>query len=275
MSPIWKSPEWRAAFLIWLLAAVFLSSAIGKNLTACPDCEKEVSVRAVSCPHCGCPGSFVAEVVRQKEEEKKPKSVVHIKADVAGGFGVAIEVEGARYVVLPVAAVGTADSLSLRTVQGDELPYSHLEVSKDASLIRFRVGSDALTYLRPSTALGDAPTSLLGETGMAVGVPTTPDSSRGVARLGSDGGVVALQVGGNAGDRWVALNQPIEWAAVEPSRFREQAALLARLASQPLSEPLAATDRTALENTDWICLDFRAHAQKLLKPVSSNPPKKP
>jgi hypothetical protein len=44
------------------------------NLIACPDCDNQVSFRAISCPHCGCP---IAEVPPKKpsslQTEHQPK----------------------------------------------------------------------------------------------------------------------------------------------------------------------------------------------------------
>ena len=269
-----SSSGFRASVFVWLWALLGIPAVLGANLVECPDCGKEVSRRAVSCPHCGSPGSAIIELVRRKEEDKKPKAVVQIKAAAATGLGLALEENGVRYVVLPVAAAGTADTLNLRTIQGAELPYSHLEVAREVSLIRFRVAADTLAYLRPSKEPGDTPPTLLGSLGLPLAA-ATPEADRPFARLGADGGVVAMNVGGSSGDQWVALNQPIAWETVEPSRFRTQAALLSRLALHPASEPLSVADRTALESADWICRDFRTRAQKLLKPVSSTPQKKP
>lgn len=262
----------RTVLFFWLWALLGIPGLFGSNLIECPDCGKEVSSRAVSCPHCGCPGSVIAEVVRRKDEDKKPKAVVQIKAQAAGGLGIALEVDGVRYVILPVAAAGAGDALELRTLQGAELPYSHLEVARELSLIRFRVASDALAYLRPSKVPEVAPHTLLGSHGLPLAAQAAPEAGRSIARLGSDGGVVAINVGGSSGDQWIALNQPIDWQAVEPSRFRTQAGLLA---PRGASQPLTAAERAELEKADWICRDFRARAQTLLKSVNSATPKTP
>ena len=86
---------------------------------------------------------------------------------------------------------------------------------------------------------------------------------------------MAINFGGGSSDEWVALNQPVAWKTMEPSRFRAQAGLLARLALRPPGESLTASDRSALEKADWICRDFRTRAQILLKPVTSTLEKKP
>ena len=269
------SSGWRAFILIGLGVWLGFPALFAANLMECPDCGKEVSRRAISCPYCGCPGSVIAEVVRRKEEDKKPKAVVQIKAEAGGGLGLAVEENGIRSVVMPVAAAGSADTLNLRTIQGAELPYSHLEVAKEVSLIRFRVAADTLAYLRPAKEPSNTPAIFLGSLGLPLAATGAPEADRPFVRLGADGGVVAMDVGGSAGEQWVALNQPIVWEAVEPSRFRNQAGLLARLALRPPSEPLSVADRAALEKADWICRDFRARAQKLLRPVSLIPPKNP
>lgn len=257
----------------WIILALWLPAVLGANLVECPDCGKDVSPRAVACPHCGCPGGFIVESVRRKEEEKKPKAVVQVKAEAAGGFGVAVEDEGVSYVILPVEAVGSADSLSLRTLQGAELAYSHLEVAKEVSLMRFRVTSESLVYLRRSAVSGDTPGTFLDENGVAIPSQSGHEASKLIARVTPTGEVAALNVGGKSGEQWVALNQPLEWAAVEPSRFREQAGLLARLALRKPSEPLTAPDRTALEKADWICRDFRERAPALLNAATPSPRK--
>ena len=52
-----------------LLVCLLLVGVVGcgesqstANLTACPDCEKEVSKRATACPHCGAPLSDMTTV---------------------------------------------------------------------------------------------------------------------------------------------------------------------------------------------------------------------
>ena len=270
-----RSAGFRAAYYFVLLALLGITTLLGANLVKCPDCGKDVSARAVSCPHCGCPGAAIAEFIRSKEVEKKPKSVVQIKASGGGGFGIAVEENGVRFVFLPVIAAGSGDTLNLHTLQGTELPYSNLEVARDISLIRIRVTADTLAYLQLSKVPGDVPSSFLGSLGLPIAEAAAPNAGRLVARLGADGGVMAINFGGGSSDEWVALNQPVAWKTMEPSRFRAQAGLLARLALRPPGEPLTAMDRTALEKADWICRDFRAHAQILLKPVTSTLEKKP
>ncbi len=259
-------------FLCCLFALLGAPCAEAENLIPCPDCGKPVSRRAVSCPNCGCPGQAIAEAVLREEREKSkesPRPVVQVRAGDAAGLGVAIEEDGVRYVLFPVAAMGTADALSLTTVQGKEVPYSQLEMAKEPSLVRFHVTSESLSYLRRSAATGDAPASVLD----AKGLPHPSQdkgAGAGVVRLDANGAVLALTVGGN---RWTAMNQPFNWSAVEPARFREQAMLLARLASHA-SEPLSAADRRMLEQSDWVCFEFRDRAQALLKSTPTLPPKK-
>jgi TM2 domain-containing membrane protein YozV len=47
------------------------------NLTNCPDCKKEVSVRAATCPNCGCP---------IKKEINKQPDITEIKKDWSPGI---------------------------------------------------------------------------------------------------------------------------------------------------------------------------------------------
>jgi len=43
-------------------------------LTICPDCEREVSDRAPSCPHCGCP--MAAQVTERTAKRHKAMQLV-------------------------------------------------------------------------------------------------------------------------------------------------------------------------------------------------------
>ena len=58
-----SSSGFRASVFVWLWALLGIPTLLGANLVECPDCGKEVSRRAVSCPHSGSPGSAIAEVV--------------------------------------------------------------------------------------------------------------------------------------------------------------------------------------------------------------------
>ena len=117
-----------------------------QSLTNCPDCEKEVSKRAVMCPHCGCPGDAIHSAVAYAEELARPKAVVSVISETASGVGVAIEADGLHYVVFDAFLLAGSSILELHDVVNDKnVAYTEVQLALNTGLMRLRVDSEDLS----------------------------------------------------------------------------------------------------------------------------------
>lgn len=64
--------KWKWAVLSFSIYFAGFFPALAASLIPCPDCEQQVSERAVFCPHCGCPPEAIAEAAKALREEVKP-----------------------------------------------------------------------------------------------------------------------------------------------------------------------------------------------------------
>ena len=64
--------KWKWGILSFSICFAGLFPALAANLIPCPDCEQQVSERAIFCPHCGCPPEAIAEAAKALREEVKP-----------------------------------------------------------------------------------------------------------------------------------------------------------------------------------------------------------
>lgn len=196
------------------------------NLVACPDCEEQVSKRAVMCPNCGCPGEVIATYVAELEEAKKPKSVVQVEAPAGGGIGIAMKSGNHNYIVTTLAACGSAESLSLKTRQGESLAYYGVEVAKDMPLVRFAVKGESVVYL-PVSDSGDS-TQFLDATGKKADV-----ADNAAAKLDPQGRVAAI----HSGQTSYLVSESTKWHSIQPAKFRSQMSRLADLKGSSREDP--------------------------------------
>lgn len=64
---------WLRKRCFWLLFLLVVCNSARAGLIPCPDCEHQVSERAVFCPHCGCPPEAIAEAAKALKEPEPPK----------------------------------------------------------------------------------------------------------------------------------------------------------------------------------------------------------
>jgi hypothetical protein len=125
------------------------------DLFPCPDCEQQVSPRAVLCPHCGCPGKAIHEAVAAREAAKRPPPVYPVASFKAGsseGAAVAYTDGENHYLLidaLPLMGVSSLEITPLNT--NAPIPYLSMQVTADAPLVRFKTTATNLVFLTRAT----------------------------------------------------------------------------------------------------------------------------
>ena len=228
------------------------------NLIACPDCEEQVSRRAVMCPACGCPGEAVAVEAKRIQDARKPKSVVNVEAPTGGGSAVAVKFNHQKYVLTTLAACGSAASLSLETVTGESIAYRNIEVAVDAPLVRFAVISDAIIFLAASES--GKSVAYLDESGAA-----TENESQAIAALNAEGKLSAIKESGV----FHAVSSDMRWNRVQPAAFRSQMALLSDIRAQAHSRSISVATLNAVKATKWISPSVKTEAERIIGEIKT------
>jgi hypothetical protein len=243
---------------IGVLAFILLSIARGfaAELMDCPDCTKQISSRAVFCPHCGCPGEAIVKEALRRAEARRPKPLVAVTTPGTRGHCVPVEWKGNRYVVMDAALLGVLDSLSLTPLnKTEDLAYRDLELALDAPLIRFKADSDHVEFLKvapPTVKTQDSNKYLLTDASFAD--DTKPNA---VASLNAKGQLVALKT---SSDGFVPLNAGHKWKSISPSEYRAQVKLLDKLERNKVLP----VHRNELRSTAWLTQFLKSRAQSLL-----------
>lgn len=250
------------------------------RLIACPDCLREVSRRALSCPHCGCPGSAITEAVAAAEQAARPLPVLHARSDCGTGHALVIEENGTPYALLDARLLAGAESLTLVTLR-DEKPvaYLRLEVAAEAGLVRLELAPQQTAFARlPLSPFSEAQvTSVLTENGNNTPAGpepgATPLLATALASLDTEGRVVSLALSAAANEH--AERTPVtprqKWIPVPPADYRAQTALLQRLETAPEKSVLSSADRAALESTTWLTPHLQKSAATLLRSSPAQP----
>jgi len=232
------------------------------NLIKCPDCDNDVSRRAVSCPACGCPGEAIAAEANRIDDARVLKPVVLITAPMGGGFGIAVQDSG-NHVIALLDSMGTGEQLSLKSVSDQEIPYSAIEVAENLPLVRVTVQGDATSYL-PLSKTGERTTFLNSDGHYTGGVDAAS------ATLDAAGALSAL-VEQNSGTV-VPVGPAIQWVSMRPAEFREQVSLLALASQESKAGALEPETRDRLAKTRWSSQYFKDQSEQLLSPKKENQP---
>ena len=228
-----------------------------QSLTNCPDCEKEVSKRAVMCPHCGCPGDAIHSAVAYTEELARPKAVVSVISETASGVGVAIEADGLHYVVFDAFLLAGSSILELHDVVNDKnVAYTEVQLALNTGLMRLRVDSEDLSYLQLAP-MGATPVAFVNSIGM------TSDQEKALVSVDASGKVCSVAVMQGA----AVLSKSLRWKTVTPRPLRQQLNLLAELkeASKQDKSEIPVSD---LPST-WLTPYFSNLANKLTQNSNS------
>jgi hypothetical protein len=236
------------------------------RLIACPDCDHEVSRRAVSCPSCGCPGTAITLAVHAEESAKRPLPVVHVRSDLGAGLGVVVLDRDSTFVLLSADLLAGASSLELSTLTKKEaVPYTKLEIAAEAPLVRLATSSSSVRALPLGAGPSSSGTRLLLDTG--VPCPLLDGQKLPfVAVLDREDKVLALVTGapGTATRAAHDVNDTTEWLTVQPAEYRSQTTLLRSIPPPDSAHPLSAADRQRLESTAWLSPFLKKTADALL-----------
>jgi hypothetical protein len=272
--PVHPSRRSKALCGLLLLAALSLpvsplhllaAETVPLRLIACPDCDHEVSRRAISCPHCGCPGAAISEAVRAAENAARPLPLVRIKTEDGDGVAAVIAQTGSLYAVFDGALIFAAQSLALAPLTKDQpVTYNQLEVAADSALVRVRIQSDAVTSLPLGNPHSGEPVSWLTADGLTQ--PTAPSAAslRTIALLDSDNRVVAIVLASAPKAAPIPISSDTVWMPVAPGDYRTQTALLRRIAHRSPATALTPADREALRATVWLTPFLKKSADALL-----------
>lgn len=131
-------------------------------LIACPDCGREVSRRAVSCPGCGCPGAAIAERAKELEKRKEPDAYAIAHGGAEEFRALPVMMDGAGYLVMPLEHTFGMETLNFTMAsKGGTLEYGAPEVALEVPLVRFRIGETNFVFAAAdtnvATRLADAP----------------------------------------------------------------------------------------------------------------------
>ncbi len=189
------------------------------RLIKCPDCEARVSRRAVMCPHCGCPGEAIHEAVRLEEELTRPKTIVRVVNDRDGGFGVVIKDKAETYAVFDIFLLAGSNKLELRDLRkGLSVAYTGIEIALGEGLIRLKVREKSLA-VRGLAPKGQEATAFIGMNDAI--------SAKERALIAVDDAQRVCSI--KKGDKWIPINQGLQWKAVTPKQLRPQLNLLYEL----------------------------------------------
>lgn len=121
-------------------------------LIGCPDCGREVSRRAVSCPGCGCPGGAIAERARELEKRKEPDAFAVAHTGDGEYRALPVRMGGEGYLVLPLEVSFGLEKLwfTMASKEGT-VGYEAPEVALEVPLARFRIGETNFVFAAEGT----------------------------------------------------------------------------------------------------------------------------
>lgn len=274
--------------LMWILVYVSLAllavpSLHGAGLTDCPDCGKDVSQRAVMCPHCGCPGEAIAEAVAQKEAadaaEPVPGPVVRVTASAGNGYGIAVNIGERQYLVMDARLLWEADSLTITpSTTNSPIAYRDLQLGKEVPLARFRTDATNLTFLTVAQTTGKAAEELrwmlpckksdghflLAITGANVtSLPGLAGKPPPVAVVNAHTNL--LGVAFHTADHMYghALPGRDEWVDAAPGVLRAQTHLLTKADRELTAGRLTPDTRQQLTDTEWLTNPLQIRAESI------------
>ncbi len=265
---------WALAFLAWISAAL-------AGMVTCPDCKKEVSDRALLCPHCGCPGDIIRAAAKAAPpgSDLPPisRSLLHVITERGTGVGVCVEsAEGVRVATSQDLLAGARSiTLGLAAV-GAPVAWSAIELADDRNLARLVIAPTSAHAMAISA--GPVPTNgpagpfrlVLSSTGKAcVLMPAEEKPGAGVP-LGTPYFDPATNAIALLADRTptgaVSLVGVPKWIAVEPAVYRKQSGLLREFVEFGAGSTAASASlREELDKTKWPTTYLRARADAAIQ----------
>lgn len=279
--------------LLQFIGAVSLVSFIhAASLFPCPDCDAQVSSRALMCPHCGCPGETIAEAVAQSRKDKDAETrslspIAKVTASAGRGYAVAVMDGMRKYLVMDTTLLWEADFLTITPLATNSLiAYRALQLANDVPLARFLTDATNLSYLaiaHTSTVLEDQLYWVVAseKDGFCVREPMpaevtdhcAPGHGSPVALVDDHTNVVGVAFQNEDNRYRFGLPADGKWLNVSPGLLRAQTQLLSMADRERVAELLAPETRKQLLKTDWLTDFLRKKAEAILQ--KSNEEKEP
>jgi len=260
--------RWVGLFIITLFFCLVATAA---NLTPCPDCEQQVSPRAVLCPHCGCPGQAIKDAVAEREAATRPLPVYPVASFKAGSAeGVAVGYTDGidNYLLLDAYPLMGAASLEIMPLTTDApIAYHTMQVAAQTPLVRFRTPATNLTFLsraRLRTGRVEAPGWLLADGSVASGASTIDMPLNGVALVDGQTNLISV-VGRGPDENPMHIPFRTTWIDIAPGRFRKQTASLLAAYQAAVQKKLTPEIIGQLKNTKWATPFFERTAEEIIK----------
>jgi hypothetical protein len=263
-----KRFNWGTIF--WGVAFLTLFSIAQAGLIPCPDCNKQVSDRALMCPSCGCP----LEALRVAAQSNKTvraelpffcHSLVRVSSDQGEGVGVCIEAQSKLYVLISQSLLAGAQSLSLvKVLDNQSVSYTAIELASDRALARLAISATNL-YPVPVTDENNASLALVhvvtNNSVMLVQTAEIPNRlPLGTPLLDSSTNLVMVVTSEN-GKHADTVASVTNWVTVQPLAFRTQTSLL-RNANKRSDRSILLKQ---LQETKWLTPYLASEADILIK----------
>ncbi len=142
-------------FLIRALAILLLPCVVFAALLTCPDCGKQVSTHARSCPSCGCPVRIIIDqsvsshgtgnktVVTNHQPTTcysiVKNSLVTVQTDTGTGSGFVVSLDGKKYVISNAHVLAGASEITLIMPDGTRLQWTQLSLAQHRDLVRLAI----------------------------------------------------------------------------------------------------------------------------------------
>ena len=256
-----------AAMLIsmFLVTAVRCEDKLPK-LIPCPDCTRAVSYRAVSCPHCGCPGSAITtyflELYPPGGVLQLP--VLKVEADDKVGYALCIEENDQRFILVDADLLNGVQVVGFYTIpDGDPVVGKGMEVSDSLPLVRYRT---AVTQVQPILVSSDQGVGRriflkVGPDETLV-IDKSPPDKEALEFWSADARTRLVGTSIFSGGRLSLVDYRAveDWKPVRPLVFREQTGLL--ITAETASSTVLSE---RLKRTEWVSEYLRRRALNHLK----------
>ena len=271
-------------FFCIVFSLLLCSSVSALDLIECPDCEEQVSPRAIMCPHCGCPGQAIAEAAAQVDEklpESTPGPILRLDTGAKDGFAVAVTIGENRYLIMDAGVLWDAESLTITTIATNSpIAYRDLQLAKDVPLARFRTDATNLTFV------GVAKTTTAHEKELFWMMPGNESSEQCLLEsAGSDATAftanarspvpvamvdaqtnlvgIAFQITGDEYSH--VLPSENEWLDAKPGVFRAQTSLITKAERECNADLLTSETRRQFSSTKWLTEFLRLRADAVVQ----------
>lgn len=260
--------RWAGLFIILIFVCL---PVFAVNLVPCPDCEQQVSPRALLCPHCGCPGQAIKDAVAEREAANRPPPIYPVavfKAGVQEGVAVAYTDGETRYLLLNAYPLMGAASLEITPVATNtSIPYHTMQVAADAPLVRFQTTATNLVFLRRARLRAgrvDDPAWLHSDGRTAPRKASEGPPASVAALVDAQTNLVAVIAHAFDGSP-IHVPLSMTWVDIAPGQFRNQTASLLAAHQAVVQKELTPEMIEQMKKTKWATPFFERTAEKIIK----------